>query len=224
MDKYPLEFKQQLKVLIDNPNFFKTYGYYTEPYPDKIVSKIAEEYKDKPFEIDKPIHEGFKKVDVDVRYLFTVKFMEDNRVVGGCSEVAFLTASIFRKMGYPAAIMDTLVVRSIFDDSEEEFPMEEHSVVLVNIDNKWWLYDATGVIKPTRFIISKIVKKGMLPGAIYRDPADIKVFNRKDKYGNLLYNLKDILLLDLQKDIINPILYKRLIKRLEQISHDEQRR
>ncbi len=46
--------------------------------------------------------------------------------------------------------------------------------------------------------------QGMIIGAIYRDLCGIKVYNRKEKYGNLLYNLEDTLLVYLQEDIIDP--------------------
>jgi len=46
--------------------------------------------------------------------------------------------------------------------------------------------------------------QGMIIGAIYRDLCGIKVYNRKEKYGNLLYNLEDTLIVYLQEDIIDP--------------------
>lgn len=199
---YPKRLRDQIRFLKENKEFFLTFGPITEPYEDKIVAKIANELKERIWDVPLAIRKYFTHVKVDVRYYFSVKFMEDHKVHGGCSEIAFLTAAIYRKMGYPAAIVDTLGVDSVFQDPKENKPMVEHSVNLVYIDGKWWLIDATKAIF-SRFITTTLLNKGFIIGAIYRDPYDIGVRNRVEKYANLLYNLKDILLMDIQNDLLN---------------------
>jgi len=45
--KYPFSLSEQISFLKENPEFFKGFGKYTEPYENKIITKIAEDYKEK---------------------------------------------------------------------------------------------------------------------------------------------------------------------------------
>ena len=212
MISYPTKLSEQVKFLKENRDFFLTFGPYTEPYEDKIVSKIVSEVKD-PIDVGKLIHRYFKPVKVDADYIYTVKFMEDHNIVGACTEYALLTAAIFRKLGYPTAIIDMIPVTYVFQNPSGDRPFSSHSANLVYIDNKWWLYDSTNGVF-TRFITLKLFLDGkMIVGFIHRDPADIGIKNRIDKYFILLKNLKDVLLIDIQMDLVNPRYYK-LLQRL----------
>ena len=210
--EYPKKLSEQIKYLKENKEYFLGFGKFTEPYEDKVVAQIAKEVS--IHSIWKEIHARFKPVKVDTNYYFSVKFMEDNLVVGGCSEYAFLTAAIFRKKGYPAAIIDFLGVESLYDSPSKDRPiMVEHSAVLVYIDGRWYLYDSTdGTF--TRFIVPRMLKKGFIPGNIYRDPIEVGIKNRKDKFLKLIDNLKDILLWDISLDILEQDFVRKYFKHL----------
>jgi len=111
-----------------------------------LVAKIAKEHKDNIWKVAKGIRKYFKRVQVDVNYYFSVKFVEDNRVFGECSEYTFLTAAIFRKMSYPTVIVDSISVDSVFQDPKKERVLEEHPTNLIYINGKWWLYNSTNFI------------------------------------------------------------------------------
>jgi len=205
--KYPLKLSDQIKFLKENKDFFLTFGPYTEPYEDKLVAKIVEEVKSGEvplWGVANRIRKYFKKVQVEAAYIFSVKYMEDHHILGGCSESALLTSAVFRKLGYPTAILVTIVVDSVFLDPTKDRVIENHVLNLVYKNNAWWLYDTNMVIKtPTRFVFQRLFHTGLLPAMIIRDPADVGIKSRADEYFYALHNLKDILLLDLQKDIVD---------------------
>ncbi len=205
---YPIKLSDQIKFLKENKDFFLTFGPYTEPYKDKLIAKVVNEIKEKDipalYTIKDVIKRNFKKVNIDPNYIFTVKFMEDHRVVGACTEHSLLTAAILRKLGYPTAIVYSINLDVIFQDPVEYKSEGGHATNLVYYDGSWWLLDSTGVIsKPTRFIFTRLFHAKFIPGIILRDPVDIGIKNRFDEFYYALYNLKDILLLDLQEDIVD---------------------
>jgi len=199
---------EQIKFLKENPEFFKGFGKYTEPYNGKLVDKIIEKVRsDKVplWGLENEIRKYFRKVKVEVSYILPVKYMEDHQIVGGCTEFALLTAAILRKLGYPTAILYAVKVNNVFQDPIKGGGLEGHAVNLVYKDGSWWLLDSTSTIEsPTKFIFTRLFYNGYLPGLIMKDPADLGIKNRQDEYFYALYNLENVLLLALQEDIIDP--------------------
>jgi len=163
------------------------------------------------------IRRYFKKIKVGPEYIFTVKEMEDNGIVGACTEHALLTATIFRRLGYPTAIVHSIYISSLFQHPTGYEAESGHAVNLVYYDGSWWLYDSASAIPySTKFIFTTFLQKGLIPGIIIRDPADINIKNRYDTYYYVLYNVKDVLLLDLQEDIIDQIKLLKLRSYIKQ--------
>jgi len=220
---YPIKLSEQIKFLIENKDFFLTFGPYTVPYEDKVVASIINELKEKNapiWQVDHFIRKKLKPIKVDPTYIFTVREMEDKGIVGACTEYALLTAAIFRKLGFPTAIIIALDIYSIFQHPTEHRSDNTHVMNLVYFNGSWWLHDSTGTIhSPTKFIFTQMIQKGLIPGIIVRDLADIGIRDRYDEYYYVLYNIKDILLLDIQKDIVDQIKLLKLksfIKNIEE--------
>jgi len=221
---YPMKLSEQIKFLKENKDFFLTFGPYTEPYEDKIVASIVKEIQEKNvpiWEVGYLIRKHFKKIEVGPEYIFTVKDMEDNGIVGACTEHALLTAAIFRKLGYPTAVVHSIFIDTVFQHPTEYKMESGHAVNLVYYDGSWWLYDSISAIPyPTKFIFTTFLRRGLIPGIIIRDPADINIKDRYDTYYYVLYNVKDVLLLDLQEDIVDQI---KLLKLKSYIKQFEER-
>jgi len=220
---YPIKLSEQIKFLIENKDFFLTFGPYTEPYEGKVVDSIINELKEKNvaiWQVGHFIRKRLKQVGVDPRYIFTVKEMEDKGIIPtACTEFALLTAAIFRKLGYPTAIAYSIDISSVFQHPTEYKSENGHMVNLVYFRGSWWLHDSTGTIPlPTKFIFTQLIQKGLIPGIIVRDLADVGIKDRFDEYYYVLYNIKDVLLLDLQEDIADQIKllkFKLYIKQFE---------
>ncbi|MEM0325067.1 MAG: hypothetical protein QXW13_00030 [Nanopusillaceae archaeon] len=206
--RYPIHLSDQIKFLIENENFFKTFGKYTEPYPNKFVRWIADQYKDNLFEIHKEFYK-LPPAEKSSNYYYTVKFIEDNMVSGGCMTASLFAASVFRSAGYPAAILVGVAPESIFDShlNFKDPILKMHAVCLAKVDNSWYIYDMTKGTS-SRFIFLGMLSSGFIPGLIIRDLEDLGISNKKQMFGLLMYNLKDVLLLDLQKDILFKKFYK----------------
>jgi len=221
--KYPIKLSEQIKFLKENRDFFLTFGPYTEPYEGKVVDSIINELKEKNipiWQVGQLIRKKLRQIKVGPEYIFTVKEMEDKGIVGACTEFALLTAAIFRKLGYPTAIAYSIDINSIFQHPTEYKMESGHAINLVYYDGSWWLHDSTGTIPfPTKFIFTQLLQKGFIPGVIVRDLADVGIKDRFDEYYYVLYNVKDVLLLDIQRDIVDQIKLLKLksyIKRFEE--------
>jgi len=207
---YPIKLSEQIKFLTENKDFFLTFGPYTEPYEGKIVDSIVNELREKNtpiWQVGHFIKKRLKPVKEDPNYILSVKEMEDRGVIAtACTEYALLTAAIFRKMGFPTAIVYSIDINSVFQHPTEQIGERGHAVNLVYVNGSWWLHDSTGTIpSPTKFIFTQMLQKGLIPGIIVRDLADIGIKDRFDEYYYVLHNVKDVLLLDLQRDIIDQI-------------------
>jgi len=220
---YPIKLSDQIKFLTENKDFFLTFGPYTEPYEDKVVASIINELKEKNvpiWHVSHFIRKRFKPIEVDPTYILTVKEMEDKGILGACTEHALLTAAIFRKLGYPTAIVYSININSVFQHPTEYKAEGGHAVNLVYYNGSWWLYDSTTDIPaPTKFIFTQLLQKGLIPGIIVRDLADVGIKSRYDEYYYVLYNVKDVLLLDVQTNIVDQIKLFKLksyIKRFEE--------
>ena len=143
---YPESFAEQYKFLLNNIDFFKTFGEYSEPYEDKIIAKAIEEYKDKPlreklrapFKIISKYFRPLKNIPID--HIYSVKEMEDKNIRGSCSEHALLTAAILRKLDFSVALLGTIDIKNVFQPNENS--ISAHTVNLVYDGNKWWLVDS----------------------------------------------------------------------------------
>jgi len=207
---YPIRLSDQIRFLIENRDFFLTFGQYTEPYEDKIVASVINELKEKNapiWQVGHFIRKRFKLVKEDPLYIFSVKEMEDKGIAAtACTEFALLTAAILRKLGYPTAIVYSIDISSVFQHPTEYKAERGHAVNLVYFNGSWWLHDSTGTVpSPTRFIFTQMIQKGLIPGIIVRDLADVGIKDRYDEYYYVLYNIKDVLLLDIQRDIADQI-------------------
>jgi len=169
-----------------------------------------------PFEIPK----YFKKREKMISKIPTVKEMENEGKALGSIEYSLLSVAILRKLGFPTAIVYSIFIDSIFQHPTEHKNEGGHAVNLVYYNGSWWLHDSTGTVSsPTKFIFTQILQKGLIPGIIVRDLADIGIKDRFDEYYYALYNVKDVLLLDLQEDITDQIKMLKLksyIKRFEE--------
>ncbi|BFI73828.1 hypothetical protein YN1_8150 [Nanoarchaeota archaeon] len=202
---YPEDFIEQYKFLLNNIDFFKTFGEFSEPYEDKIIAKAIEEYKDKP--LREKLRAPFKIIsnyfrplnNVPVEHIYSVKEMEDKKIRGACSEFALLTAAILRKLDFPVALLGTIDIKNVFQPNESL--MSDHVVNLVYDGNKWWLIDSTKK-RITRFISLRIFEDKYIPALIFRDFADLNIRDRRTLYYKGLKNVKEYLLLDLQEDIL----------------------
>jgi hypothetical protein len=207
---YPKSLKEQYEFLLDNLEFFKTFGKYTEPYEDKIVAKIVKKYKNKsikeklkaPFEIKDMVNTILKKIDkIPLDKIYSVKEMEDKKIIGSCTEFALFTSAILRKLDFPTAMIYTVKISSVFQDPENTGIISGHTYNIVYDGTKWWAIDARAKIL-TRFLVSRVINSGYIPGLIFRDLEDLNINNRRKLYLETVKNLREILLLDLQVDLL----------------------
>jgi len=225
---YPIKLSDQIKFLKENKDFFLTFGPYTEPYEGKVVDSIINELKEKNvaiWQVGHFLRKRLKQVKEDPSYILSVKEMEDRGVIAtACTEFALLTAAIFRKMGFPTAIVYSIDINSVFQHPTEQIGERGHAVNLVYVNGLWWLHDSTGTIPyPTKFIFTQLLQKGFIPGIIFRDPADVGIKDRSDEYYYVLYNIKDVLLLDIQKDIADQIKLLKLKSYIRRFEEFEER-
>jgi len=203
--KYPSSLSEQIKFLKENLEFFKGFGRHTEPYEDKIIDKIVENYKDKslyeklqaPFEIPK----HFKGREKMVMKIPTVKEMEDEGKALGTIEYSLLSVAILRKLRFPSAIVYSVNVNSLFQNYDKG--PDGKSFVIAFDGSRWWAVDVASKLL-TRFLVSKNLKEGFIVGLIYRDPEDLGLSSRDEVHRRAVENLRDILLLDIQVDVIRP--------------------
>jgi len=203
--EYPFSLSEQIRFLKENPEFFKGFGKYTESYEDKIISKIVEDYKEKslyeklqsPFEIPK----YFKKREKMISKIPTVKEMENEGKALGTIEYSLLSVAILRKLGFPSAIVHSVNVNNLFQNYDEN--TSDKSFVIVFDGSKWWAVDVMNN-QLTRFLVLKNLKEGLMVGLIYRDPEDLGFSSKDEIHRRAIENLRDILLLDIQVDVIKP--------------------
>jgi len=203
--EYPLSLSEQIKFLKENLDFFKGFGKYTEPYENKVISKIVEDYKERSlyeklqssFEIPK----YFKEREKMIMKIPTVKEMEDEGKALGTIEYSLLSVAILRKLGFPSAIVYSVNVNSLFQNYDEG--PDGKSFVIAFDGSRWWAVDVVSR-QLTRFLVSKNLKEGFVVGLIYRDPEDLGFSSKGEIHRRAVENLRDVLLLDIQVDVIKP--------------------
>ena len=102
------EFIKEYKKLLSDEEFFLGFGKYTEPHKDGLLANFVHQLKQNPFDIIPLIDIHFQPLKQVPDSLLTVKKIEDQKIVGSCSEYAFLTAAALRLVDYPSALLFTL--------------------------------------------------------------------------------------------------------------------
>jgi len=127
--------------------------------------------------------------------------MEDEEKALGSIEYSLLSVAILRKLGFPSAIVHSVNVNSLFQNYDGG--PDGKSFVIVFDGGKWWAVDVVSK-QLTRFLVLRNLKEGFVVGLIYRDPEDLGFSSKSEIHRRAVENLRDILLLDIQVDVIKP--------------------
>ena len=199
-----------VKKLLEDPEYFLTFEEFTEPLPNGFVETSAKKIRE-PTDVFNIVPQ-LKKEQVSLRFIWNVKFMERNKVVGGCTEYALITAALLRKAGFPTAIMDALSIKDLYQSRESwtvYAPHAMHTVNLVFYKGSWWLLDSANY-QFTKYITLPLLLKGYMPLIIHRGYSDIGVVTRRDKFELLFSLAKKVFPFDLEREVLYPELLKYL--------------